>query len=129
MPQEQQIRDTVTAYVESFNTQDRAKFVGLFAEDVVQIDPVGSAPNTGVPALAAFWDGLFGSVDKVEFQINDLIVSGDEAALVFHITQTKPGATVTVDGIDVFRLDDAGRIVQVKGYVDQAHIQVSESRP
>ncbi|MBF9070765.1 SgcJ/EcaC family oxidoreductase [Streptacidiphilus fuscans] len=127
MPQEQQIRDTVTAYVDSFNTQDRERFVALFAEDVVQIDPVGSTPNRGVQALAAFWDGLFASVEKVDFQITDLIVSGDEAALSFHIVQTKPDAQVVVDGIDVFRLDESGRIVEVKGYVDQGHIRVSES--
>lgn len=121
MPTADLIRATALRYVESFNRKDRTLFLSLFAEGVVQIDPVGSEPNTGVPALAAFWDTLFAGCDSVDFRVTDLIVSGDEAALVFHITQTTGNAFTDIDGIDVFQLDDEGRIVQVKGYSDADH--------
>jgi uncharacterized protein (TIGR02246 family) len=127
MPTEQQIRAAVHGYVDSFNTKDREKFLALLAEDVVQIDPVGSPANTGRGALAAFWDGLFAAVEKVEFAVSDLIVTGDEAALAFHIVQTTANGPVTVDGIDVFRIDGDGRIAEVRGYADAAHIRAGSA--
>ncbi|MFJ5230899.1 nuclear transport factor 2 family protein [Kitasatospora sp. NPDC088391] len=127
MPTEQQVRTAVQGYVDSFNTRDRDKFLALLAEDVVQVDPVGSPANTGRAALADFWDGLFGSVEKVEFAVTDLIVSGDEAALTFHIVQTTPGGPVVVDGVDVFRIDGDGRIAEVRGYVDAAHVRAGSA--
>ncbi|WP_051807567.1 nuclear transport factor 2 family protein [Actinoplanes subtropicus] len=123
MPAADQIRATVLRYVDSFNRQDRAQFLSLFADDVVQIDPVGSAPRTGIAALAAFWDGLYASCDGVDFRVTDLVVSGDEAALVFHLTQTLSSGFVDIDGVDVFAIGDDGRIASVKGYSDADHVK------
>jgi steroid delta-isomerase len=123
MPAADQIRATVLRYVDSFNRKDRAQFLSLFAEDVVQTDPVGSAPRIGLGALAAFWDGLYASCDGVDFRVTDLVVAGDEAALVFHITQTVTSGFVDIDGVDVFRIDDDGRIASVKGYSDADHVK------
>lgn len=123
MPQLDQIRKAVQAYVDSFNEQDKNKFLRALSDGVVQIDPVGSKPNVGKQALGEFWDTLYSRCEKVDFSIADLIISGDEAALTFHITQYLPGGTVDVDGIDVFTVDDTGKIAQVKGYSDADHIQ------
>jgi putative intracellular protease/amidase/ketosteroid isomerase-like protein len=123
MPTTEQIRYAVQAYVDSFNEQDKPKFLGVLADDVVQIDPVGSPPNRGRDALESFWDGLYGQWDQIDLKIVDLIVAGDEAAMVFHLTQTSPGVTNVVDGIDVFKVDDGGRIAEVKGYADAGHIR------
>ena len=125
MPSADQIRKAVDTYVQSFNRQDRQAFLGVFAEDVQQIDPVGSPPNVGRQKLAAFWDMLYGQCDKIDFRVTDLFVTGDEAALLFHITQTKKngGGTVDVDGVDVFQVDDAGHIILIKGYSDSDHVK------
>jgi len=123
MPAADQIRATVLRYVDSFNRRDRAQFLSLFTEDVVQIDPVGSAPRVGIAPIAAFWDGLYASCEGVDFRVTDLIVSGDEAALVFHITQTLSSGFVDIDGVDVFEIDDDGRIASVKGYSDADHVK------
>ena len=123
MPTADQIRATVLRYVDSFNRKDRAQFLSLFADGVTQIDPVGSAPNTGVAALARFWDTLYASCDSVDFRLTDLIVTGDEAALVFHITQTIGDGFTDIDGIDVFQVDEAGRIVLITGYSDADHVK------
>lgn len=119
---EELIREAVDGYVGAFQSRDKAGFLNLLAPDVRQEDPVGSAPNIGVPALAAFWDQLFASVSKVDFGIRDLIVSGDEAALVFHITQHTADGVVDVDGIDIFQVDESGKITSIKGYSDAGHI-------
>jgi len=125
MPGADQIRKAVDTYVQSFNEQDRSAFMSVFADDVQQIDPVGSKPNVGKHKLAAFWDGLFSECEKIDFRVTDLFVTGDEAALLFHITQTKKNGngTVVVDGVDVFQVDDAGHIVLIKGYSDADHVK------
>lgn len=122
------IRQAVGGYVESFRSQDKARFLALLASDVRQEDPAGSVPNIGVDALAGFWDQLFASVSKVDFTVRDLIISGNEAALVFHITQHTPDGTVDVDGIDVFHVDETGKIAAVKGYSDASHITRGANR-
>jgi len=123
MSRADQIRAAVVAYVDSFNRRDRDSFLGLFADGVVQIDPVGSPPNVGRDALAAFWDNLYAQTEAVDFRIVDLFVTGDEAALLFHITQLTEGGATEIDGIDVFRVDEAGRISMVHGYSDADHVK------
>lgn len=122
MPTTDQIRAAVEGYVDSFNTRDRDRFLALFTDDVTQIDPVGAMPNVGAAALASFWDGLFGSVDDIDFRVDDLIVSGAEAALSFTIVQSKADVKVTLHGIDTFLVDDEGLIAEIKGYCDSDHI-------
>ena len=123
MPDSKQIRSAVETYVRSFNEQDKQAFLGVFADGVQQIDPVGSAPNVGRQALSTFWDAVFGQWRKIDFRVKDLIVTGDEAALVFHITQSNGSAATEIDGIDVFQVDDTGRIALIKGYSDPDHVR------
>ncbi|MGH3614565.1 MAG: DJ-1/PfpI family protein [Pseudonocardia sp.] len=123
MPTEEQIRSAVQSYVDSFNQQDRTMFLSTLAEGVTQVDPVGSLPRVGKQALAAFWDGLYGQTDKVDFEIRDLIVSGAEAALVFRITQHNPVGSIDIDGVDVFTVSSDGRITMIKGYSDAGHVR------
>lgn len=122
MPSIDQIRKAVEGYADSFNSRDRNRFLSVLADDVSQIDPVGSEPNVGTDALARFWDDLHSEVDSIDFRIDDLILSGDEAALVFTIVQSSGTGKVTLRGIDTFRVNDSGRITLIKGYCDNDHI-------
>ncbi|MET9734952.1 SgcJ/EcaC family oxidoreductase [Streptomyces sp. NPDC006458] len=127
MPQEQQIRRAVEGYVEAFNKQNREQFSALFAEDAVQRDPVGGEPNRGRAAITGFYDAVFQAMDRVDFRITDLVVTADEAALVFRITAFKrDGGVVHEDGIDTFRVNDEGLITEIKGFHDSAHTRVVE---
>ena len=117
MPTQEQIRTAVDAYVQSFRDQDRSAFIAALADDVEQEDPVGSAPNLGRETLGGWWDGLFNSAQRIEFDAREVFVAGDEAAMVFTIVQhLRDGGTVTIDGVDTFRVDDEGRIASVRGY-------------
>ena len=113
----EQVRAAVDEYVQSFVTADRDRFMASLAPDVVQEEPAGSTPNTGVDALGGFWDSLWSSVQSIEFASRELYVAGDEAALVFTIVQhPKVGGQVTIDGVDTFRIDDRGRIAHIRGF-------------
>jgi ketosteroid isomerase-like protein len=113
----EQVQATVDGYAQSFVTADRDRFLSVLAPDVVQEEPAGSTPNEGVAALGTFWDSLWSGLQAIEFESRELYVAGDEAALVFTIVQhTKAGGTVTIDGVDTFRVDDQGRIAHIRGF-------------
>ncbi|MFJ9870837.1 nuclear transport factor 2 family protein [Streptomyces sp. NPDC101165] len=126
MPEQQQIRAAVEGYAESFTKQDRERFAALLAANVVQYEPVGGPANRGRAAVTAFFDGVFEVIDRVEFRVTDLVITGDEAAFTFHITaHKKDGGVVEDRGIDTFRVGDDGLITEIKGYHDDAHTQVA----
>ncbi len=123
MPTSEQIRGAVQSYVESFNRRDRTMFLDTLTDGVTQVDPVGSLPRVGKEALAAFWDGLYTQIDKIDFEIRDLVISGNQGALVFRITQHSAERSVCIDGIDVFTISADGRIILIKGYSDADHVR------
>ena len=124
MPTLEQIRGTVESYAQSFNKRDKQAFLSTFAESTEQIDPVGTPARVGKQAIGGFWEAVFETCEHIEFQVRDLFVSGDEAALVFNILQHyRGGGGMMVDGVDVFRIDDDGKIVAVRGYSDQSHMR------
>ncbi|MGQ4418067.1 nuclear transport factor 2 family protein [Streptomyces sp. SAS_269] len=126
MPDQQQIRAAVEGYAESFAKRDRERFTALLAADVVQYEPVGAPANRGRAAVTAFFDGVFEVIDRVEFRVTDVVISGDEAAFTFHITaHKKDGGVVEDRGIDTFRVGDDGLVTEIKGYHDDAHTQVA----
>jgi steroid Delta-isomerase len=113
----EEIQTAVEEYVQSFVTADKDRFLSVLAPDVVQEDPVGSTPNRGREALERFWDSLWATCAKIDFESRELYVAGSEAALVFTLIQhTRAGAQVTVDGVDTFRIDGEGRIAVVRGF-------------
>ncbi len=117
MPEAQLIRSAVDLYVESFRRANKEQFLHLLADDVEQEDPVGAPRNLGKQALSEFFDTVFSLCDRVEFEARELYISGDEGALVFTIRQhRKDGSTVTLDGVDTFRIDPEGKVALVRGY-------------
>ncbi|HEX9377668.1 MAG TPA: nuclear transport factor 2 family protein [Actinomycetota bacterium] len=117
MPSPEQITTAVDAYARSFGAGDKELFLSALSDGVTQIDPVGSTPNHGKEALAAFWDGLFELCDTVALEARDVFVAGDEAAMLFTVVQgRKDGQQLTFEGVDVFQVDDDGKIVLIKGF-------------
>jgi steroid delta-isomerase len=116
MPSPEQVRAAIDGYVRSFVDKDKQAFLDGLAEAVTQEDPVGSPVNTGKDALGAFFDGLFEVCESIEFDARETYVSADTAALVFTIVQhKKDGSTATIDGVDVFTVDDDGKVASVRG--------------
>lgn len=117
MPTPEQVRGAVQTYVRSFVDADKQAFLDVLADDVTQEDPVGSPVNRGKDALGGFFDGLFEICERIEFDDREAYVAADQAALVFTIVQhRKDGTSLTIDGVDVFEVDDDGRIASVTGF-------------
>ncbi len=120
MPTPEQVRATVDAYVDAYARNDKAAFLALWAPDGVLEDPVGTPPHQGVEALGAFWDGARELADRIELVPVAVIITGDEAAMVFEIHAHIGDGGLLMQAVDVMRVDDDGRLLGVRAYWDMA---------
>ena len=85
----------------------------LLADDVVFYSPVVYTPQRGKPVTAGYLEAasraLVGGAGG-EFRYTKQVLSGDTAVLEF---ETSLGGTY-VNGVDIIRCDDAGRIVEFR---------------
>ena len=116
----EQVRATVDAYVDAYARNDKAAFLALWAPDGVLEDPVGTPAHQGVEALGAFWDGARELADRIELVPVAVIVTGDEAAMVFEIHAHIGDGGLLMQAVDVMRVDDDGRLLGVRAYWDMA---------
>ena len=114
------VRAVVDAYVAASNANDKAAVLKLFAPDAVWFDPVGQPPHSGREAIAAFYDQARSMADRIEMKPNDVIVCGNEAAMVFEIHVTLGDGGMVMDAVETFVIDDDGRISGMKAYWDMA---------
>lgn len=98
---------------------DLEAWLSCFAEDAVSYDPVGGPALTGHAALRQFFQGLAGAFTKVSLTEDHVFVSGNGAAVKFTGRGTgKNGREVVFEGIDVFEINEDGKIQRLWGYWD-----------
>lgn len=124
MPTADQIRAAVGAYCDAYARDDKQAFLDAFADDGVLVDPVGTPAHEGREALGGFWDMVHGMADSIRLDVAAVHVCGDEAAMVFTINALVGGGGMAIDAVDVFRVDDDGRIALM-----QAYWEMAEARP
>jgi steroid delta-isomerase len=118
VPTPEQVRTAVERYVDTFQRQDRAAWLDLFAPDAVHYDPVGTPPNEGREGIAAFWDRTFAMLEKGRFDVHQVFVCGDQAAMTFTFTGTAGGGGITFEGAETFLVGEDGRIREFRAYWD-----------
>ena len=116
MPTPEQVRAAVDAYVAAYMKDDRDAFLDAFADDGVVIDPVGMPGHAGREARGAFWDMVHSMAESLRFEVAQVHVCGSEAAMVFEIHAKVGDGGSIIDAVDIFEVDDAGKIAQVKAY-------------
>ena len=92
-------KDAVNRLFEAFRAGDTDAFDALIAEDYVQHNPQVA---NGREAVKAF----FGSAGPVDVEVYRMIGEGDLVAVHSHYK------TSNMAGVDIFRFDDAGAIVE-----------------
>jgi steroid delta-isomerase len=120
MPTPEQVRAAVDAYVDAYARNDKDAFLALWAPDGVLEDPVGTPAHRGRDALGAFWDGARALADRIELVPTSVIVAGGEAAMVFEIHAHIGDGGMLMQAVDVMRVDDDGRLTEVRAYWDMA---------
>ncbi|MWA00164.1 steroid delta-isomerase [Actinomadura sp. LD22] len=111
LPQEQMKR-TLQAYVDGFNSGDPAAVTGLFADDAVVVDPVGNPPMEGRAAIEEFYGNAVSAGAKLSLDAPIRGSHGDTAAMAFTIDV--PGMRIRV--IDVMTFGADGKIVRMEAH-------------
>jgi steroid delta-isomerase len=120
------VRRVVDAYVDSYRRNDKQACIDLFATDAIWHDPVGEPPHVGHDGVGAFWDQARVLAESIELVPSDVIVCANEAAMVFEIHVTlavpdgQPPAGMIMDAVEVFVIDDDGKISELRAYWDMS---------
>ncbi len=124
MPTSDQLRSLIATYVSALNGRDPDAIAGLFATDAVQADPASNPPNVGRDAIRAFFAGSIDASDGWTFSAPTVHTCGDQVAINFRIDVDAGGATMVMNGIEVFAVDDEGLISSVYAYWDESDVSV-----
>src|SRR5689334_15386757 len=120
MPTAEQIRSVIDAYIDGYRRDDKQAVLDLFRPDAVWHDPVGEPPHVGHEGIGAFWDQAHAMAEKLVLEPRYVVTAGDEGVMVFEIQATVGGATMIIDAVEIFTVDDGGKITLLRAYWDMA---------
>ena len=113
----------VREYFAAIRAMDRQAWVDTFAENGVSYDPVGAPPTKGHHALGSFFDSITGPFREVGLSQQDIFVAGNGAAVKWRGRGvSKGGRDVRFEGIDVFTINEAGKIETLHAYWNPAEM-------
>ena len=102
-------------YTRSLEASDLETLLDLFADDASIEDPVGTPLREGKEVLRAFYAEACQGVAKAELTGSPRL-AGNEVAFPFTVTAGTPEQEVTINIIDVFRFNDAGKVATMRAF-------------
>jgi steroid delta-isomerase len=98
---------------------DMEAWIATFADNAISHDPVGGPPLDGHNSLRQFFQGIVGAFDTVGLTEDKVFISGNGAAVMWTGRGVgKNGREVTFEGIDVFEINEEGKIQTLWAYWD-----------
>ncbi len=104
-------------------SKDKEGWLGLMADDVRVEDPIGVAPTNpngegiqGKAALADFYEKNI-APSQITIEAEQSFAAGNESAHVLNLTTAFPnGVRMRVHGIFTYKINDEGRITNLRGF-------------
>jgi steroid delta-isomerase len=115
MPTTEQKLVAVHGYVDAFAKGDAEAAVALFDERATVEDPVGTPIRRGHDEIREFYKGSIATGAKLELQ-GDPRCASDYVAFAFAVKLDWQGQKSTIEVIDTFRLNDEGKIIEMRAY-------------
>jgi len=113
------VNNAVNNYFGAISSLDCEAWVANFAADAVSYEP--GNPLEGHDALRAFFNGVAGGFETIEMKPDHIFIVGNEAGVKWSASGVgKTGREVRFEGVDVFTINDEGKIQTVKGFWDPA---------
>ena len=110
----------VQLHAANWNMRDRTAWLALFDDSVTFEDPVGKAPKIGRAAAEGSWDNSFTEGRVWTLHPQRIIPGGAfEAAVHMRNHGDLHGRQVELEGIELYRVDELGRIVSVRAFFEQ----------
>jgi steroid delta-isomerase-like uncharacterized protein len=110
-------------YIEVYNSHDLSRFDEVMTPEALNYNPLGVMT---VEELTATMEGFYAAFPDLEYQLEDVVIDGDEVVIEYTYTGTHLGplmgvpATGTVvhgRGLEVHEFED-GRIALTRNYSD-----------
>jgi steroid Delta-isomerase len=127
MPTAEQVRQAIENHFAMWNSGRREDWIANFADNVVFHDPVSAPPKYGRAAAEKSWDNSFSNDQQWTLELTRLVVCGDEAAITLRNYGCVNGQRFTMEGIEIWKVDDDGRVCQVRAYFEPpADVQLDD---
>lgn len=103
------------SYLTALATQDIGLIKSLFADDATLEDPVGSERRSGIAAICGFYEAAFQL--EITTRLNGTIGCADRfVAFAFTLGYLDDGKKMEVDTIDIFEINDDGKVASMRAY-------------
>ena len=117
------ISKAVKDYFAAIRAMDQKAWVNTFAEDAISHEPVGAPPIVGHEKLAEFFQSITAAFKEVGLTENDVFVAGNGAAVKWTGSGvSQSGNKVHFEGIDIFEINEAGKIQTLHAYWNPAEM-------
>lgn len=117
------VSKAVKAYFAALRAMDIPAIVNTFAEGAITYDPVGTPPNQGHKKIEEFFQTVTVAFKEVGLTEDQVFVAGNRAAVKWTGRGiSKQGKNVHFEGIDVFEVNDAGKIQTLHAYWNPAEM-------
>lgn len=117
------VSQVVKAYFAAIRAMDQQAWIDTFAPDAISHDPVGAPPIVGHQKLAEFFQNITGAFKEVGLTEDEIFIAGNGAAVRWSgrgISQR--GHKVHFEGIDVFEINESGKIQTLHAYWNPAEM-------
>jgi steroid delta-isomerase len=117
------ISRAVRGYFLAIRAMDADAFANSFAEDGTTSDPMGAPPIVGRDGLREFFNSICQNFKSVGLTEDSVFVAGNGAAVKWIGKGTSTsGKEVRFEGIDVFEVNQDGKIQNVWAYWNPAEM-------
>jgi steroid Delta-isomerase len=116
--------------------KDRSAWLALFADDAVVQDPIGPSPldpagagHRGAAAIAAFYDTVIATAERITFEIESSYLCGDEVADVGVIRTVLPGGrqVAVVRGVYTYRSNGNGKLAALRAFWEFDALELTDA--
>lgn len=119
----------VVRYFNAIGKMDPDAWVACFAEQGTSYEPGSPTPLQGHATLRQFLAGVLGAFEKITMTEDHVFQSGNRVAVKFTGRGTgKNRRHVTFEGIDVFEINQEGKIQTMWGYWNPAAMMADLQR-
>ena len=117
------ISRAVRGYFLAIRAMDPEAFANTFAENGTTYDPVGTPGVTGRLAIREFLESICKNFKSVGLTEDSVFVAGNGAAAKWTGKGTSAnGREVKFEGVDVFEVNEDGKIQTVRAYWNPAEM-------
>ncbi len=117
------VSQAIEAYFAALRAMDQRAWVDTFATDAISHDPVGAPPLVGHQKLAEFFQNITAAFKEVGLTEDEVFIAGNGAAVKWTGKGvSQQGHKVHFEGIDVFEVNEAGKIQTLHAYWNPAEM-------